>query len=168
MFKKTYFTAIALAVSVTLGGLAVANSKPVDQPLQSSMQAYVISTDKAGKDVAKPATEVEPGQVVEYRLTYKNVSDQALKGIAVTGPIPNATDYMAETAGTKAESDFVVSIDGGKTFEAEPVKRIVTDENGKQVEKIIPPSEYSHVRWNLKQPLSAGETETFVYRSVVN
>ena len=74
---------------------------------------------------------------------------------------------MAKTAASAAQTDFVVSIDGGKNYESEPVKRVVTDEKGKKVEKIIPPSEYSHVRWNLKQPLKAGETQTFSYRSIV-
>jgi hypothetical protein len=62
----------------------------------------------------------------------------------------------------------MVSIDGGKTFEGEPVKRMVENEQGKKVEKIIPPSEYTHVRWVLQQPLSAGETKSFSYRSLVD
>lgn len=167
MFTTKHFSALALIASIAVGGLAIANTKPADPALQSNMKAYVITTDKAGKDLATPATEVTPGQVVEYRLTYKNVSDKPLSGIAVTGPIPNSTTYMAKTAASAAQTDFVVSIDGGKNYESEPVKRVVTDEKGKKVEKIIPPSEYSHVRWNLKQPLKAGETQTFSYRSIV-
>lgn len=167
MFTTKHFALLALVASIAVGSLAIANTKPADQPLQSSMKAYVITADKTGKDVATPAAEVAPGQVVEYRLTYKNISEKPLSGISVTGPIPNSTTYMAKTAAAAAQADFVVSIDGGKNYEAEPVKRVVTDEKGKKVEKIIPPSEYSHVRWNLKQPLKAGESQIFSYRSIV-
>lgn len=168
MFKQKTVAAVLLATSLVMGGLALATAKENNQPLQSTMQAFVITADKAGKETAKPAKEVEPGQVVEYRLTYKNVSNKPLSGITVTGPVPNATDYMAKTASSADNADFQVSIDGGKTFESEPVKRVVTDEQGKKIEKVIPPSEYSHVRWTLKQSLEAGATQTFTYRSVVN
>jgi uncharacterized repeat protein (TIGR01451 family) len=172
--KEVYFMSsykrlfsLAFAVSIILGGVAMANAKQAESPLQSTMAASVISLDKNGKEVAKPAQEVEPGQTVEYTLTYKNISDQSLKGIAVTGPIPAATAYVADTAAAGVAADFKVSIDGGKTFESEPVKRVVTDEQGKQVTKIIPPSEYTQVRWVLKNPLEAGEAQTFTYRSLV-
>ena len=60
---------------------------------------------------------------------------------------------MRNTAHTQTDADFTVSIDGGKTFENEPVKRLVVDEQGKKLERLIPPSEYTHVRWILKQPV---------------
>ena len=68
MFTTKHFSALALIASIAVGGLAIANTKPADPALQSNMKAYVITTDKAGKDLATPATEVTPGQVVEYRL----------------------------------------------------------------------------------------------------
>ena len=168
MRKLSKLSTLALTVGLVLGSLAVAKAKTDAAPLESTMEAFVVSTDKEGKEVATPAKEVAPGQTVEYRLIYKNVSKKALKDIAVTGPIPSTTDYLANTANTKAETSFQVSIDGGKTFESEPVKRTVLDEKGKKVEKVIPPSEYTHVRWTMKKALEAGEAQTFAYRSLVN
>lgn len=168
MFTKKSFLAAAFGLAMIAGSIAAVNAESTASPLQSTMQAYVISKGGDGKEVAQIAKEVEPGQVVEYRLDYKNVGKTALKGIAVTGPVPDATHYMGDTAATKAAADFKVSIDGGKTFESEPVKRMVENEQGKKIEKIIPPSEYTHVRWILKQPLNAGETESFSYRSLVD
>lgn len=34
--------------------------------------------------------------------------------------------------------------------------------------KVIPPSEYTHIRWTMKKALEAGEAQTFAYRSLVN
>lgn len=168
MFIKKSFWAAALSLAMIGGGIAAVNAESAPSPLQSTMQAYVISQGQDGKEVAQLAEEVEPGQIVEYRLDYKNVGKSALKGIAVTGPVPDATHYLGDTAKTRADTDFQVSIDGGKTFEGEPVKRMVENGQGKKVEKIIPPSEYTHVRWILKQPLNAGEAESFSYRSLVD
>jgi uncharacterized repeat protein (TIGR01451 family) len=169
MFAKKSLLALALAGIMIGGGIAAVNAESnPSSPLQSSMQAYVISLGQDGEETAQAAQEVEPGQVIEYRMDYKNVGQTSLKGIAVTGPVPSATHYLDNTAVTQAASDFMVSIDGGKTFEGEPVKRMVENEQGKKVEKIIPPSEYTHVRWILNQPLAAGETKSFSYRSLVD
>lgn len=168
MFNYKKLSSIILATSVVLGGVAMANAKPAESPLKSTMTAAVISLDSNGKEKSQPAKEVEPGQTVQYTLTYKNVSDKPLKGIAVTGPIPSATDYIEKSAVAGVKANFKVSIDNGATFESEPVKRVVTDAKGKKVTQIIPPSEYTHVRWFLDNPLKAGETQTFTYRSLVN
>jgi hypothetical protein len=77
------------------------------------------------------------------------------------------TSYIGKSAFTQAKANLQVSIDGGKTFETEPVKRMVTDANGKKVQKIIPPSVYTHLRWTMKEPLKAGEVQNFAYRSTV-
>ncbi|MGB1257754.1 MAG: hypothetical protein ACPG51_17920 [Thiolinea sp.] len=166
-FKKRDLASLAIATSLIVGGFAIAKTQPKPSPLQNSMAAYTVALDNAGNEVLQPASEVAPGQLVEYALTYSNTGNSALKDIVVTGPIPSATAYIGQSAFTHANAQLQVSIDGGNTFEAEPVKRIFTDASGKQIEKIIPPSQYTHVRWNMKQPLNAGETQQFAYRSVV-
>ncbi|MEZ5449429.1 MAG: hypothetical protein R3E89_10745 [Thiolinea sp.] len=133
----------------------------------NSMAAYVVTLDQEGNELLQAATEVEPGQVVEYELTYQNTGDTALKDLVITGPVPSATGYLANSNLAQTAAQFLVSIDGGSKFESEPVKRIVTDASGRKIEKIIPPSEYTHVRWIMQQPLAAGETQKFAYRSVV-
>ena len=168
MIKKSSILATAFSCIMLTAGIAVVQAEATSSPLQSSMQAFVIAQGQDGKETVQPAQEVEPGQTIEYRLDYTNVGQTALKGIAITGPIPDATHYLGETANTQAASDFTVSIDGGKTFEGEPVKRMVENEQGKKDEKVIPPSEYTHVRWIMKQPLPAGETKSFSYRSLVD
>lgn len=167
LFKKRDYVYVAVAASIIAGGIAIASTQSAKAPLQNSMAAYVVMTDPQGKEVLEPATEVEPGQTVEYALTYENVGSSALKDIIVTGPIPKVTSYIAKSAHTEAKAKLQVSIDGGKTFEGEPVKRMVKDASGKKVEKVIPPSQYTHVRWLMQEPLNAGDVKNFAYRSVV-
>ena len=166
-FKKRHLVSLAIATSLVVGGFAIAKNQNRPSPLQNSMAAYVVGQDAAGNEVLQAASEVSPGQTVEYAMTYANVGDNALQDIVVTGPIPSATAYIGQSAFTYAQAKLQVSIDGGKTFEAEPVTRIITDANGQQVQEIIPASEYTHVRWHMQQPLNAGETQQFAYRSVV-
>lgn len=165
--SKSKYSFYLLLISFIIG-ITVANAQANKGPLQSNMQAFVITVNADGKEASRPAEEVEPGEVIEYLLTYENISEAALQGIAVTGPIPDATAYIANTANTPAQANFTVSIDNGKTFESEPVKRMIKNAQGEEVETIIPPSEYSHIRWTLNQPLQGGEKQTFRYRSVVN
>lgn len=133
------------------------------EPLSSQMDAYVVTLNKEGEEVLSPAEEVNPKDKIEYKLTYTNNTDKKLKGLVITGPIPNNTFFVPGTNNTKVNSEFVVSIDGGKTFEQEPVKRIVM-KDGKEVEVIIPPEKYTSIRWMPNTPINAKEKQIFTYR----
>jgi len=133
-------------------------------PLQITMNAYAISMDASGKEVATKTTEVDPQQTVEFRAIYKNNSAEPLSGVVVTGPIPKSTLYQANTAKAPVAANFEVSIDDGKTFEGEPVKRMVKDAAGKMVEKIIPASQYTHVRWMPAEKIAGNTEQTYSYR----
>ena len=165
--KKRGLASLAIAASLIAGGFAIAKTQSQPSPLQNSMAAYIVGMDSAGNEFLQEASQVAPGQTIEYALTYSNVGDSALKDIVVTSPIPASTAYIGQSAFTPANATLQVSIDGGSTFESEPVVRIVTDANGKEVEQIIPPHKYTHVRWQMKQPLNAGETQQFALRSLV-
>jgi hypothetical protein len=61
----------------------------------------------------------------------------------------------------------MVRIDGGQTFESEPVKRMVKGGDGKIVEKIIPASKYTHVSWKPTAGIKASEKQLYTYRVAV-
>ncbi|KJF87477.1 DUF11 domain-containing protein [Photobacterium phosphoreum] len=131
--------------------------------LTSKMDAYVVETNKKGEEELVKAEKVYPKDKIEYKLTYTNNTEKPLKGLVITGPIPENTFYVADTSNTKIKSKFVVSIDGGKTFESEPVKREIM-KDGKKVEIIIPPEKYTAVRWIPLIPINAKEKQIFAYR----
>ena len=92
-------------------------------------------------------------------ISYKNTGSAALNDLVVTGPIPSATQYQANTAIAPVDAAFEVSVDGGKTYESEPVTRTV---KGKKV--IIPASQYTHVRWIPNVSLAANSEQVYSYR----
>lgn len=154
--KKILFLFLS-SLTVSFAGMADDKS-----PLGSQMDAYVIEV-KDGKEVRKPAKEVYPEDQIEYELTYTNKSDNQLNGLVITGPIPVNTVYLGNTNKTLVDSEFVVSVDGGKTFESEPVKREII-KDGKKIEVIVPPEKYTAVRWLPKEPIDPMEKQIFTYR----
>ena len=135
-----------------------------DTPLVSTMAAYLVEIDESGNEVLKSADKARPNQIIEYRLAYSNNSDQPINGLAITGPIPDNTIYLADTAATMVRNNFKVSIDGGKTWDDEPVLRLRENELGELEQVVVPASEYTHVRWYAATPLLADAQQEYRYR----
>lgn len=132
--------------------------------IESVMEHYIVTTDDEGQETFTKADKAEPGDIIEYRVTYKNNGETPVDGLLVTGPIPNQTAYINNSAQTAYEHSFEVSIDHGKTWDTVPVKRTRTQADGSEIEVIIPAEQYKRVRWNVKQRLEAKAEQEFSYR----
>ncbi len=148
---------VALAIGLPFAGYA-------DSPLVSTMQAYLVTQDADGNEVLKPAEKARPKDVIEYRLSYSNVSAEPISGLAITGPVPESTVYIADTAATMERSNFKVSIDDGETWEDEPVLRTRKNDRGEMQQVVVSPSEYTHIRWYAATPLLANAEQQYRYR----
>ena len=69
-----------LAALLTLALMPVAYAAP-DQPLSSRMDVYRIEVDADGRETTETAEEILPGELLEYRLSYENVSDAPLRAL---------------------------------------------------------------------------------------
>jgi len=165
MFKKIAYT---MAFVGALGSVAAVAANKAPSPLSSELKAFVVQTTDSGKEKLSSLTEAEPGQTIQYQLTYKNKGKGALKGLTVTGPIPANTHFLGKSMNTKVKSDRLVSIDGGKTYEKEPVKRMKVMADGTKKMVVIPATKYTHVRWKTKSALQSGGKQVFNYRVKVN
>ena len=144
--------------------LALPFTVSADAPVQGTMQAFVVESKK-GKEILTAAEQVEPDQLVEYHLTYVNSSKDGISGLTVTGPVPEGTTYVTDTAKADVTARFRVSIDGGATFEEEPVIREVVQENGEVKERIVPADEYTHLQWQSRSQLEGkGGKQLYRYR----
>lgn len=156
----------ALAAVLALSPLA-ASAQPAE-PLLSSLSALVVGKDAAGAETLAPAQEAAPGDVVEYRLSYTNVSPASISGVVVTGPIPDSMSYVADSAFAPGGARMEVSVDNGESWEREPVRRLRQNAQGQTVEVIVPASEYTHVRWVGSAPLQPSQSIQYTYRAQVN
>lgn len=165
MLKRAIYAVTFAAVAGSVVMVSASKNEPM---LSSHMQASVVTVNAQGKEVMRDMKEVAPGQTIQYKLTYSNNSDKAFKGLVITGPVPTNTHYLANTARTKVSSNRLVSIDGGKTFEKEPVKRQQKMADGTVKTVIIPADKYTHIRWKANDALVSKGQQQYTYRVKVN
>lgn len=160
---------LTLLVSLQLPLAASAQNAANDNPVSVNVEIFVVSqvtkNDGTKEERFTPADSARPGQVVEYRLHAKNVSDTTLPAgiVQITGPIPEGMEYVANSA--TPSSDRVLtefSADGGQTFSQPPV--LVGQGDQRQV---ADPAAYNAIRWTLLVPMEPADEEPFFYRVTV-
>jgi len=125
-----------------------------------------ITNDKGEEEVIRleaAQVNVAPGDTVIFTTYYANNGTQPAADMVINNPMPEYMRYMSGTAegrGTKIE----FSVDQGKSFGA-PDTLKVTGEDGK--ERPSGPSDYTHIRWTLSDPLPAGEKGSVSFRAKV-
>ena len=129
-----------------------------DDALQATLEAHKVTRQTDGKEALAPAGEAQPGDVVEYRSIYRNVSAKTLTKVAATLPIPAGFEYIENTATARA----LASTDG-KSFAPVPLMRVVKTAQGKNEMRPVPAAEYRYLRWSLGD-MRAGTTSTVVAR----
>ncbi len=137
-------------------------------PLASNLEAYAVTEDESGREVLEKTEQADPGQIIEYRMTYHNNSPQTITGLNIIGPVPANTAYVAGSAATPVAHEFFVSIDGGMTWETEPVKRLRSGPDGSEKEVVISADEYTGVKWIPSRGIAPAEEQVYQYRVKVD
>ena len=107
-----------------------------------------------------PARLLEQGQVVYYTLRITNQSTVPLRNVAVVQPVPANTTYVPDSAaGPGAAVSF--SVDGGKTFG--PADSLMIEVEGSR--QLAQASQYTDIRWQLRNPLAPGATALARFRA---
>jgi uncharacterized repeat protein (TIGR01451 family) len=94
------------------------------------------------KPVFKPIAEkssVKPGDIIKYTVIAKNNGRCPLKNLILKQPIPRGTNYLKDSASAIDGAELLFSIDGGKTFSAQP--KIGTEP--------APTTAYNYLRWKF-------------------
>lgn len=180
---------IGLSAIVTVFVTPVLLSKPVQAQLQQMREAVaqnlqqepqvqltlsaakqVVTTDSTGKTETtwQPLSgevTVQPGDVLRYSLDGKNASDRPVRNLVLTQPIPEQMKYVLNSAtGDRAtSSEMTYSIDGGKTFVANPTVE-VTLPDGTVETQPAPAEVYTHIRWSLSNAIGANASLNVAYQ----
>lgn len=106
-----------------------------------------------------PADQVDPGDILEYRITATNDGDIIYRPrtVVVKVPVGDGVSYLGGTATPTSEqvtTEF--SADGGETFFEPPVRvnRRAAD-----------PEDYDAIRWTFKVRFEPGQEERLTYRA---
>ncbi len=129
--------------------------------VSSVLQVYNITTNDAGEEIATETTEVRPGDLIEYRLTYANNLGNSISQLMPVLPIPLGMEYLLETASPSLEGASLSNT--GNTFQRLPLTRQVRQPDGTTVTEEVPGREYRRLRW-LVPSLDAGEQVILVAR----
>ena len=105
---------------------------------------------------------VVPGEKVFYTITFTNISDETADNVVITNPIAADLIYV-EGSGFGPGTDMQFSVDGGKSFATAAELTVTEDGETRAAEA----SDYTHVRWVLKNNLDAGAQATARFAAVL-
>ena len=163
LFKRT-ITRVAVATATVLSlWVGPISAQEEVQKIATSIEAFTIIEDEAGEEVRAPAERVSPGGIIEYQMTYKNVSEDVLSHFVIRGDVPEATYYLSSEDLQNALAVFEVSVaDIG--WASPPVVRYVEDDAGILRPIEVPDEEFEALRWRLAEPIIPGEEVSATYR----
>jgi uncharacterized repeat protein (TIGR01451 family) len=108
------------------------------------------------------AQRVAPGDEVIYTLEIRNTGGVTVLKPVVVYPVPTHMMYVADSA-TGPGAQVSYSVDGGESFDhAESLKW----SDGGRV-RPAKPSDYTHIRWQLKNNLKPNSVAFARFRAVV-
>lgn len=108
----------------------------------------------------EPALQLDEGQEIFYTLRIKNPGAKPMTGVSVVQAVPHNTSYVAGSA-TGAGADIMFSVDGGTRF-AHANQLQWPGNPG----KVLPASQYTHIRWQLAYPLAPHAVVLARFRAV--
>lgn len=157
VIRRSYYIIRRAALGALLTAAAVAASGQATSP---SIKVRVIAevetkVMEGGREVTRlvPADRVVPGDEVLYTLEIRNVSRADVVAPTVTNPVPAHMQYIADSASGPGV-DITYSADGGATFD--------TPDNIRQKA-----SDYTHIRWQLRNTLKSHAVAFARFRAVV-
>lgn len=133
----------------------------VDPQPVAQRVALTLKADKQAmvdnKHVFQPLAgkaAVKPGDIIKYTVIAKNNSRCPLKNLILKLPIPRSTNYLKDSATAIDGAELLFSIDGGKTFVAQP--KIGTQP--------APTTAYNYLRWRFRGLMATNAQFTTTYK----
>lgn len=153
----------ALALAATSAAAAEGPRKGCVE-LKTVAETEVEYVDEQGQRATKlvPATKVIPGTQVVWTVTASNICDKVADRVFIDNPIPAQMSYVSESA-IGAGADILFSTDG-RQF-ADPASLRVSDSAGSQ--RAARSSDYTHIRWSLRNPIGPGQVAVARYRAAL-
>ncbi len=153
----------ALALAATSAAAAEGARKGCVE-LKTVAETEVEYVDEQGQRATKlvSAAKVIPGTQVVWTVTASNVCDKAAEKVFIDNPIPAQMSYVPDSA-LAAGADIQFSTDG-RQF-AEPASLRVSEADGTQ--RAARSSDYTHIRWSLRNPIGPGQVAVARYRAAL-
>jgi len=142
--------ALALSAQAQVKGDATATQKAnaaASSPVSVHLEQFKVLRGDKGEEKFLPAESVKPGDVIEYRATYTNVSKKPVKALVAVVPLPEGLEYIPESTKPVSPAAEAAAKDG--RYAAQPLVREVKGKDGKVHTERVPYYEYRSLRWNI-------------------
>ena len=150
--------ALAAAALVLAAGLPVQAESGAKSPVEVRLDVQRIVHSADGRESRASAETAKPGDILEYVVTYHNITAAPVRELQATLPIPPATELVA---GSTRPATARASLDA-RAFGVMPLKR-KGKRDGRDVEENVPLRDFRYLLW-LVPELRGGESMTFVAR----
>ncbi len=158
--ERFWILAVGLLAALSQPSAGAEEASDIQTELIAEVRENVSTTP--GREVFRfvPARLLEQGQVVYYTVRITNQTTVPLRNVAVVQSVPANTTYLADSAaGPGADVSF--SVDGGRNF-AQPRALAIEVERAQHPAKA---AQYTHIRWQLRNPLAPGATALARFRA---
>ncbi|MET0362127.1 MAG: hypothetical protein ABW048_10315 [Sphingobium sp.] len=148
---------------LAIGALGAApQAAMADRGLRLDTQMFVerIGTDLNGRArrTLHSASRAAPGDRIIYVITFRNESEEAVRGITLTRPLPRGARLNG------AVGDVMVSVDNGDSWGRLDRLWVPTPLHGT---RRATPDDVTHVRWTLASDIPPGEGGRLSYRATM-
>jgi uncharacterized repeat protein (TIGR01451 family) len=127
-------------------------------------QALVVTAQNLTARTTGRASDVLPGDTVRYELRFTNTQTATIRNVVFDNPVPNGMRYVAGSAAAdRPRTQVTYSIDGGRTYSAEPTVQRVVD--GRRTSVPAPAELYTHIRWMVQGDLLPGARITAEFKA---
>jgi uncharacterized repeat protein (TIGR01451 family) len=120
-----------------------------------------------GSELLLPAGKVQPKDIIEYKLFYKNDGGTPLKHIVITDPIPDGTAYISHSASKPFAGVVQFSIDGGRHFQPWPIMVLKKTDRGGEEWMEAEPAMVTHIQWLIDGTIEPEREIAISYRACV-
>jgi len=141
----------------------VANAQEVSVQVESQMRAFELTHTANGELIRTPVARAIPGQIVEYELSYRNISGEALEDFIIIGEFPVSAEYLSSAALSGPKAVFEVSV-ADMGWVLPPAVRYAKDGKGILRPVAVPEKEFKALRWRMAEPIAPGGEVLAAYR----
>lgn len=139
--------AIHLAVGLAMLSPAVARAQSPGAPSLTITAHNISAAARRTSGASRDSMLARPGDSLRYTLVFTNHASGAVNNVQFVDPLPSGLVYMLGTARADRPVRIEYSIDGGKSYVAQPTVSVM--ENGARVQKPAPREAYTHIRWTV-------------------
>ena len=139
---------VAMVLALASGSAAAQEEAPKALVISATILSWEQGRPQAIDAPDRDPNRVAPGDVVEYRLVFTNITRRPVNNIQFTDPLPEGMHYLQGTAGADREDvDVEFSLDGGTSYSEQPMVEVVVE--GRTELRPASPEDYTNIRWTV-------------------